>query len=214
VALGYAGGVERAGRGGRDPGDAATALILVAALGAGIVLASDVFESGGSVDRLLFGTATGLGGEDLALSGAVAILAAAATVLLGRAWTAAGFDPEGAPTLGVPVDRADQLLLGLVALAAVAALPAAGALLVASLFVVPAATARLFASRVRSLLVGSVLVAAVQGAAGLYLSLGLDIPPGPAVAVVGAGAYAICASAAAVRARAGAARPPTAKAVA
>src|SRR3954466_9872552 len=32
VALGYAGGVERAGRHGRDPGDSATALGLVAAL--------------------------------------------------------------------------------------------------------------------------------------------------------------------------------------
>src|SRR5918997_6092109 len=50
VALGYAGGVERAGRSDRDPGDAATGLLLVAALGAGVILASDVFESGAAVD--------------------------------------------------------------------------------------------------------------------------------------------------------------------
>src|ERR687890_2628687 len=69
VALGYAGGVERAGRAGREPGEA-TALLLVAALAGGVVLASDGFESGAAVDRLLFGTLLGLGPADLAVAGA------------------------------------------------------------------------------------------------------------------------------------------------
>ncbi|MET0836737.1 MAG: metal ABC transporter permease, partial [Thermoleophilaceae bacterium] len=63
VALGYAGGVERSGRAGREPGEA-TALLLVAALAGGVVLASDVFESGAEVDRLLFGTLLGLDAAD------------------------------------------------------------------------------------------------------------------------------------------------------
>jgi manganese/iron transport system permease protein len=199
VALGYARTVERAGRSGRDPSDAATALGLVSALAAGVVLASDVFESGASVDRLLFGTAIGLDPGDLALAGITAALAGSATVLLGRAWSAAGFDPEGAPALGVGVTRADLLLLMLVAVAAVAALPAVGALLVASIFVVPAAIARLFARDIGALLRWSVAIAVLQGVAGLYASLWLDVPPGPAVAVLGAGAYTACAGALAVR---------------
>ena len=199
VGLGYAGGVERAGRSRRDPGDAATGLLLVAALGSGVILASDVFESGAVVDRLLFGAAIGLTGADLALSGAAAALAVIGTLLLGRAWTAVGFDPSGAPSLGLPVTRADLLLLALVATAAVAALPAVGALLVTSIFVVPAATSRLFARDVRGLLIGAVLVAAAQGVLGLYASLWLDVPPGPAVAVLGASAYVICAGVTATR---------------
>ena len=199
MGLGYAGGVERAGRSQRDPGDAATGLLLVAALASGVILASDVFESGALVDRLLFGTAIGLTGADLALSGAGAALAAIGTLLLGRTWTAVGFDPSGAPSLGLPAARADLLLLALVAAAAVAALPAVGALLVTSIFVVPAATARLFARDVRGLLIGAVLVAAAEGTLGLYLSLWLDVPPGPAVAVLGASAYLLCAGVAASR---------------
>lgn len=191
VALGYAGGVERAGRAGRDPGDVATALALVVALALGVVLASDVFESGAAVDRLLFGTALGLGGGDLWVAGSAAVLALAATLLLGRAWTAAAFDASGAATLGLPLRAADLLLLGLIAVAAVAALPAVGALLVASLFVVPAATARLLTSSVAGLLATSVAVAVAQGALGLYVSLWLDVPPGPAVAVVGSTFYAV-----------------------
>jgi manganese/iron transport system permease protein len=198
VALGYAGAVERAGRAQRDPGDAATGLLLVAALASGVILASDVFESGAAVDRLLFGTAIGLTGADLALSGAAAALAVTGTLLLGRTWTAVGFDRAGAPSLGLPATRADLLLLALVASAAVAALPAVGALLVTSIFVVPAAIARLFSRDVPELLIGAVLVAVVQAALGLYVSLWLDVPPGPAVAVLGASAYALCAGVVAV----------------
>jgi ABC-type Mn2+/Zn2+ transport system permease subunit len=202
VALGYAGGVERAGRAGRDPGDVATALALVVALALGVVLASDVFESGAAVDRLLFGTALGLGDADLWVAAGAAALALAATVLLGRAWTASGFDAAGATSLGVPARTADRLLLGLIAVAAVAALPAVGALLVASLFVVPAATARLLSRSVTGLLTTSVAVALVQGSVGLYVSLWLDVPPGPAVAVVGSTLYAIVALSGAVAGRA------------
>ena len=202
VALGFAGGVERLGsdrRGGGAPapgrghGDVATALALVFALALGVVLASDVYASGAAVDRLLFGTALGLDDADLWIAAGAAALALAATLLLGRAWTAVGFDAPGAGTLGVPLRMADLLLLGLIAVAAVAALPAVGALLVASLFVVPAATARLLTAGVGSLLVASVAIAVAQGALGLYVSLWLDVPPGPAVAVVGSAAYALAA---------------------
>lgn len=199
VALGFAGGVERAGRRGGEARDVATALALVVALAVGVVLASDVFESGAAVDRLLFGSALGLGGEDLWVAAGAAALALAATGLLGRAWTAVGFDPAGARALGLPARAADRLLLGLVALAVVAALPAVGALLVAALFVVPAATARLLAGGVATLLAGAVAIAAGQAAVGLYVSLWLDVPPGPAVAVVGASLYAAVALATAAR---------------
>lgn len=199
VALGFAGGVERAGRRLRDHGDAAVALALVTALAVGIVLASDVFESGAAVDRLLFGSVLALGAQELWLAVAAAAAALLATVLLGRAWTLAGFDPDGASALGLPTATADRLLLGLVALAAVAALPAVGALLATSLFVVPAASARLLTRSVPALLAGSVAIAVAQGWTGLYVALWLDAPPGPAVAVAGAALYAVVALAAATR---------------
>jgi ABC-type Mn2+/Zn2+ transport system permease subunit len=201
VGLGYAGGVERAGRDSRSS-DSAAALLLVAALGIGTVLASDVFESGAAVDRLLFGTAIGLGSADLAFSALATALAVAGTAGLGRAWTATGFDPGASAALGLPIRRADGVLLGLVAVAVVASLPAVGALLVASLFVTPAAMARLFARSVNGLLAGSVLGAAALSACGLYASFWLDLPPGPAVAVLGGGAYALCAAATAIWPRA------------
>lgn len=189
LALGYAGGVERSGRAGREPGEA-TALLLVAALAAGVVLASDVFESGAAVDRLLFGTLLGLETADLLLSAAAAALAASGSLCLGRAWAAVAFDPDGAPGLGLPARVADFLLLALVAVAAVAAIPAVGALLVTAIYVLPAATARLIAHSLSALVGWAIALALVEGVLGLYAAYWLDLPPGPPVAVLGATVYA------------------------
>jgi ABC-type Mn2+/Zn2+ transport system permease subunit len=197
VALGYAGGVERTGRGGREHGEG-TALLLVAALATGVILASDVFESGAAVDRLLFGTLLGLDTTDLVVAGTIALVAAAAALALGRTWSAVGFDPDGARALGLPVGRADLLLLGLVAAAAVAAIPAVGALLVTAVYVLPAAAARLLTTSVRGLVACALALALAEGVIGLYLAYWLDVPPGPPIAVLGA---AVCLAAAALAPR-------------
>jgi manganese/iron transport system permease protein len=205
VALGYAGGVERAGRAGREPSEA-TALLLVAALAGGVVLASDVFESGAAVDRLLFGTLLGLETADLALSAATVALALVASLALGRTWAAIAFDPDAASALGLPAARADFLLLALVAVAVVAAIPAVGALLVAAIYVLPAAAARLVARSIPTLLAWSLAIALAEGLVGLYAAYWLDLPPGPPVAVLGALTYAVLALGTGVReARLGAA---------
>ena len=200
VALGYAGGVGGARRAGRES-EAATALLLVAALAVGVVLASDVFESGASVDRLLFGTLLGLDRSDLVLAGACALVALAASLTLGRAWTAIGFDPESAPSLGLPARRVDLALLGLVALGAVAAIPAVGALLVGALFVLPASAARLIARSVPSLIAWAVALAVAEASVGLYLAYWLDAPPGPPIAVLGATVYGVLAIATSLNSR-------------
>lgn len=185
VALGYAGGVQRTGRAGHEHGEG-TALLLVAALATGVILASDVFESGALVDRLLFGTLLGLETADLAVSAGVALLVTAAAIALGRTWSAIGFDPDGARALGLPAARADMLLLGLVAVAAVAAIPAVGALLVTAVYVLPAAAARMLTGSIRGLIACALALALAEGVVGLYLAYWLDVPPGPPVAVLGA----------------------------
>jgi manganese/iron transport system permease protein len=202
VALAYAGGVHRAGsRAGGRAADAATGLLLVGALAVGVILASDVFKSGARVDGLLFGTLLGLDSGDLVAAAVGAVLAVLATLLLGAAWLAAGFDREGARTLGAPVGTADALLLALVAVAVVTALPAVGALLTTALFIVPAATVRLVARSVPELLIGSVALAAAEGVVGVYVALWADVPPGPAIAVLGAALYALVALAREMRLR-------------
>ncbi len=192
----YAGGLGGLARRGRVGSDAATGLLLVAALAGGTILASDVYpERSGAVDRLLFGTLLGLGDGDLALSAAVAAVALAATAALGRTWLAAGFDPRAARALRVRGAGGDAALLLVIAFAVVAALPAVGALLVGTLLVVPAAAARLLGRTVREVMLIAVLLALVEGAGGLLIAYHLDLPPGPAIAVLGGALFALAAAA-------------------
>ena len=199
--LGFAGLLSRLTRRGATSPDAATGLLLTAALALGTILASDVYHSGAGVDRLLFGTLQGLSDGDVALAAAAALAAVVATAALGRTWLLTGFDPAGAPALGVRAERGDRALLVLLALTVVAELPAVGALLVSTLLVVPAATARLLTTSLGRLLGAAVALAAAEGVGGLLLAYHLDLPPGPAIAVIGGGVFALVALTAARIAR-------------
>jgi ABC-type Mn2+/Zn2+ transport system permease subunit len=194
AALLYAGGIEGLRRTRRVASDAATGLMLVGALALGVILASDVFESGAGVDRLLFGSLIGLSDRDLWLTGGVLALVAALDAGLRRSWLAQGFDPTTARALGIRPGVSDGLLLAAVAAAAVVALDAVGALLVTAVLVIPAATVRLVAPSVRTLQAGTALLAAVEGVGGLWLAYELNVGPGPATAVLGGAIFALVAA--------------------
>ena len=181
--------LERLSRGGRLAYDAATALLLVFALALGVVLASDVFESGGEVDQLLFGSLLAIGSEELAVTGLALLIAVATAMVARRTWLAAAFEPESSGSLGLRVRLADRLLVVAIALAAVAALSSAGALLVSAILVIPAATVRLYAGRVVRLELGAALLALAEGLAGLWIAYELDVPPGAAIAVLGGSVF-------------------------
>ncbi|HEV7482205.1 MAG TPA: zinc ABC transporter substrate-binding protein [Solirubrobacterales bacterium] len=179
------------GRRGRDR-DSVVALVLVACLAAGVILASDVFGSGANVETLLFGSLLLVDGGDIALAAAAAVATLVATALIGERWLAQGFDPDGAGT-GWRRHGFDAALLALIALASTAALTVVGALLVTALFVVPAATARLFTRRVLSWQLASVALVAAEGTAGLWLSVKTDAPPGATIACVAGALFAVVA---------------------
>jgi zinc/manganese transport system substrate-binding protein len=189
----FARAVAALGRRRRDEYQSFTALVLVGALALGVILASDVFHSGSSVETLLFGSLLLIGDRDLLVAAAASASAIVATVVLGRRWLAAGFDPTTARALGVRSAVPDLLLLVLVSVTVVASLSALGALLVSALLVVPAATARLWTKTLLSWRLASVALAAVEGVAGLWLSVETNVPPGAAIAVLAGGIFALAA---------------------
>jgi ABC-type Zn uptake system ZnuABC Zn-binding protein ZnuA/ABC-type Mn2+/Zn2+ transport system permease subunit len=180
--------------GARDRYDSLTALVLVAALAVGVILASDVFHSAGSVETLLFGSLLLVDGGDYAFAAVSAAIVLAGGLVLEQRWLATGFDPGSARALGARSALPDIVLLGLVALVAVAALSTLGALLATALLVVPAATTRLVCSRLRPWELATVALVAVEGVAGLWLSVQVNAPPGPAIAVLSGGVFAAVAA--------------------
>ena len=193
AALGFGAALERLARARRLDAGAATGLLLVAALAGGIVLASDVYEAGAGVDRLLFGSLISLSERDVWLTAAAVALALAVHAAMRRAWLATGFDPGSARSLGVRSAPADLALLGAIAVAVVVSLDAVGALLVAVVLVVPAATVRLLARDVRTLQLGTGGLAALEGIAALLIADALNVGPGPVMAVIGGATFALVA---------------------
>src|SRR4051794_16458572 len=171
--------------------DSLTALVLVAALAGGVILASDVFHSGSQVDSLLFGSLLVIDGTDQLIAAGAALLAVVGTFVLGPRWLTTGFDATAARSIGVRSTWTDLALLALVAIAAVAALAAVGALLATALLVIPAATTRLWTHRLRTWQLASVALAAGEGVAGLWLSVELNAPPGAAIAVLAGAVFAV-----------------------
>ena len=181
--------------------DATTAVGLAGMLALGVILASDVFRSGSGVETLLFGSVLLVEPRDLLLAGAASAAALAAARALGGMWLARGFDPAAAAALGARGRLADGVLVGLVALVVVAALSAVGALLVAALMVVPAATVRLWTDRLRPWQLTTVALVALEGSAGLALSVELNAPPGATMATLAGAVFVLAAAARALRGR-------------
>ncbi|HEX4732215.1 MAG TPA: zinc ABC transporter substrate-binding protein [Solirubrobacterales bacterium] len=192
AALAFTAGNAVLGRGRDRERDSVVALVLVGCLAAGVILASDVFGSGANVETLLFGSLLLVDGGDIVLAAVAAAATIVATALVGARWLARGFDPDAAGN-GWEARLLDAALLGLIALATTAALSVVGALLVSALFVVPAATARLFTRRMRSWQLASIALVAAEGTVGLWLSVKTDAPPGATIACVAGAVFAIVA---------------------
>ena len=186
-------GVERLAQDRREGHDSLTALVLVGALAVGVILASDVFHSGSNVETLLFGSLLVLDRGDVALAAVASGLALAASVVLGRTWLATGFDPAGARALGVRSALPDAILLGLIALVTTAELSAIGALLTTALLVIPAATVRLWTRRLLAWQLATVALVALEGVAGLWISVQTNAPPGATIAMLAGGVFALAA---------------------
>lgn len=183
----------------RSTVDSVTALTLVACMAAGVIMASDIFGSGANVDTLLFGSLLAIDSGDIALAAGSAVVALLAVMLLGHRWLAKGFDEAAAGSLASGSRAFDFALTAVVAFTVIATLSAVGALLVAAMMVIPAATIRLVTSRLLTLQIGSVLLVAAEGTFGLWLSVKTNAPPGATIAVVSGIVFALVALGRAVR---------------
>jgi ABC-type Mn2+/Zn2+ transport system permease subunit len=212
--LGAAGGVLAAAVGvalaGRLPGigrDVAVAIVVTTFFGVGVLLALTPASPPG-LDGLLFGDLLGVTGADLAASGGLAALSLVALGSLHRPLLAVGFDRGSAASLGARPLLVDLGLLALIAAAIVVGVQGLGNLLVLAVLIGPAASARLLARRIPTMMLAGAAVAALCALAGLYLSYYADVAAGASVAGTMVAAYLLLLGpASAARGRRGGLRP-------
>jgi ABC-type Mn2+/Zn2+ transport system permease subunit len=170
--------------------DAAVAVVITSLFGLGVLLALRPATPPG-LDGLLFGDLLGVTRGDVVASGLLACLAGGALVVLHRPLLLVGFDRTTARAFGARPLLVDLALLALIAVAIVIGVRALGNLLVLALLVGPAATARLFARRMTTLMWLAAATAVAASVAGLYLSYYANIAAGASVAAVMVGAYVV-----------------------
>jgi ABC-type Mn2+/Zn2+ transport system permease subunit len=157
--------------------DAVIGIVFTSFFALGLLLIS-VYPTRVDLRTIIQGNILGMAGEDVAQ---MIIVAAVTFLVLGLKWKdllLVSFDPAQARALGMPVSFLQSLLLALLAAAAVAALQAVGAVLVVAVLVTPGATAYLLTDRFGRMIIISLLLGAVTGVAGAYVSYFLDAAPG------------------------------------
>ena len=112
-------------------------------------------------------------------------------VLLWRPLLAATVSEELAEAEGLRPERAKLIFMVLMALAIAIALKLVGILLITSLLIIPAATARRFGHTPEAMAVIAALLGALAVTFGLYGSLAFDTPSGPSIVVAALGLFIV-----------------------
>ncbi|AWN44560.1 metal ABC transporter permease [Methylobacterium durans] len=170
--------------------DASLAAFYLISLAAGVLLVS---LRGSQIDLLhiLFGTVLALDDPALLLLGGIATVTLLVLAALYRPLVMECVDPLFLRTVsraGGPVHLA---FLGLVVMNLVGGFQALGTLLAVGLMLLPAVTARFWASDLSGLIPVSMLVAVLASVVGLSLSYHADLPTGPAIVLAAGALYLV-----------------------
>ncbi|QKV19318.1 metal ABC transporter permease [Oricola thermophila] len=132
---------------------------------------------------LLFGDILAVSKTDIAViyAGGAGVLAVLA--LIWKPLFAATVNPELAAAEGMGPDRVNFVFMLLLAVVVAIAMKIVGVLLITALLIIPAATARRFATGPEAMAVLAALAGVLAILAGLFSSLKWDTPSGPSIVV-------------------------------
>lgn len=169
--------------------DAAIGAVLSVFFGFGIVLLTVIQTMGtgrqAGLESYLLGSTAGMLFSDavtIAIGGAVTL---ALILLLRRPMTLVAFDPDYAIARGVPVDRVDLAMMGLVMAITVVGLKIVGLILIVALLIIPAVTARFWSDRAEHVVTLAGLFGGFAGYVGAALSASApNLPTGPIIVLI------------------------------
>lgn len=151
--------------------DAAIGVILAFGLGLGVWILSGYRGFSSAATNILFGNIFGVGPRQLGVLVLITVVVASVMAGLARPLLFASVDPEVARIRGVPERALGVVFLVVLALAVTAAAQVVGTLLVLSLAIAPAASARRWSAVPMVVIAVSVAFAVVAGVGGILAAL-------------------------------------------
>ena len=191
-----------------EASEAGTAVVLTSFFSIGLILSLAKGDMSGQLEALMFGRLLEVTDQRLAQA---FIVCAIALMLIMATWKeqiAYAFDRAGARASGLRLLMLDLVLNTAIAAAVVSASTAVGTLLVIGYLVIPGATGRVLASRVRSMVAVAVAVGVGGGYLGMLLmampeTLDRPVSPQAGVALVMTGILFLVVAAVGLRERIG-----------
>jgi len=170
--------------------DASLAAFYLISLALGVLIVS---VRGSNIDLLhvLFGTVLALDDATLILLAAIATITLFALAIIWRPLVLECVDPNFLRSVsrsGAPTHLA---FLGLMVLNLIGGFHALGTLLAVGIMMLPAATARFWATDLTQMIIVAIAAALISGAAGLLVSYHTGAPTGPAIILIAGLLYAV-----------------------
>ena len=168
--------------------DTIIGIIWAVGMSAGLIF---IHLTPGYIDPMsyLFGNILLLTPANLIIITLLSILITVIFMLYFNQLTAVSFDADFARTRGIKTVFFETLLVLLVAMTIIIMIPSTGVVLVIALLTIPAAIAGMFAKKMKTLVLLSILICVLLMVLGLAASFMLEIPTGSTIVLLGGAAY-------------------------
>ena len=178
--------INLAARRRRINADAAIGIVTTASFALGVALISRFKTFTRSFDAALFGNILGITNNDLIAIIAVSIIAAIVIFIGYKYLLFTTFESEVAGFYGVPTPWVDAAFSLLLAAVIVVSLQVLGVTMIAAAVVIPPVVAQLLTNSFNKMLILSVIIGALCGLGGLYVSFYIDVSSGASVVLISA----------------------------
>jgi len=179
--------------------DAVMAIVFSGMFALGLVMLTKI-ETDVHLLHILFGNVLGLSSLDVIEVTSISSFAALVLLIKRRDFTLCCFDPAHAAAIGLPVRLLDVILLAVLSMTIVAALKAAGIILVVAMLITPGATAYLLSRSMGNMMLISAVISVLSCVFGTVISYHLDCATAPLIVVIQALVF-VCALAVSRRPR-------------
>lgn len=168
----------------RIPEDTAIGILWALGVSLGVVFiglspgyAPDLFS-------YLFGNILTVTSVDLIIMLILDLVIIMVVILFYKEFLALSFDDEFATVVGVPTVKLYFLLLCLIALTIVVLMKVVGIIMIIALLTIPAAISKQYTSNLKKMIFISILLSAIFGLGGLWLSYQLNLASGATIVIV------------------------------
>lgn len=169
--------------------DAAIGIVTTASFAFGVALISRASSFTRNFDAALFGNLLGISRTDIYLIGLTTAAMVIVVFFLYKQLLFMTFDPEVAPTYGVPAQWIDVAFALILAATIIVSIKIMGVTLIAASLVIPPVIARLLTNSFAKIIVLSTLIGAFTGFAGIYISYYYDLASGATIVLLAAGMF-------------------------